>query len=131
MAWRRGWISLFLFTLAMINYVDRVALSVASKPIAEEFGLSPVTMGYLFSSFLWTYLLCLIPMGILVDRLGTKTINAAGIPPLSAATLLTRAFWRLCSLIGTRPPLGLGGPTPLPPAGRAVPDATSAGQRRT
>jgi sugar phosphate permease len=66
MGWRRGWISSFLFSLAMISYVDRVALSVASKPIAEEFGLSPVTMGYLSSSFLWTYLLCLIPMGILV-----------------------------------------------------------------
>ena len=39
MAWRRGWISLFLFTLAMINYVDRVALSVASKPISLEFDL--------------------------------------------------------------------------------------------
>jgi hypothetical protein len=47
----------------MINYVDRVALSVASKPISEEFGLSKVAMGYLFSSFLWTYLLCLLPMG--------------------------------------------------------------------
>lgn len=42
MAWRRGWISVFLFTLAMINYVDRVGLSVAAKPISEEFGLSPV-----------------------------------------------------------------------------------------
>ena len=76
MSCRRGWICLFLFTLAMINYVDRVALSVASKPIAEEFGLSPVWMGYLFSSFLWTYLICLIPMGILVDRVGTRRLNA-------------------------------------------------------
>ena len=71
MAWRRGWISVFLFTLALINYTDRVALSVAAKPIAAEFGLSPVAMGYLFSSFLWTYLVCLLPVGILVDRLGT------------------------------------------------------------
>src|SRR5258708_3604507 len=107
MAWRRGWISLFLFTLAMINYVDRVALSVASKPIAEEFGLSPVTMGYLFSSFLWTYLLCLIPMGILVDRLGTKTINAAGITLWSAATMLPRAFLGFFSLIGARLAMGI------------------------
>ena len=52
MSWRRGWISLFLFTLAMINYVDRVALSVASKPMADAFGLPPVVMGYLFSSLL-------------------------------------------------------------------------------
>src|SRR6185295_11885136 len=89
MSWRRGWISLFLFTLAMINYVDRVALSVASKPIADEFGLSPVVMGYLFSSFLWTYLLCLMPMGILVDKFGSKIVNAAGITVWSAATMLT------------------------------------------
>ena len=89
MSWRRGWICLFLFTLAMINYVDRVALSVASKSISEEFGLSPVVMGYLFSSFLWTYLLCLIPMGILVDRFGAKIVNAAGITLWSTATMLT------------------------------------------
>ena len=33
-------------------------------------------MGYLFSSFLWTYLLCLMPMGILVDKFGSKIVNA-------------------------------------------------------
>ena len=95
MTWRRGWISLFLFTLAMINYVDRVALSVASKPIAEEFGLSPVTMGYLFSSFLWTYLLCLIPMGILVDRLGTQDHQCGGHHDLVGGDHAHRRFLEL------------------------------------
>src|SRR5258706_10370393 len=130
MAWRRGWISLFLFTLAMINYVDRVALSVASKSIAEEFGLSPVTMGYLFSSFLWTYLLCLIPMGILVDRLGTKTINAAGITIWSAATMLTGVSWNFVSLIGTRLAMGIGEATTFPAGGRVVREWIPAGPRR-
>src|SRR3954462_15005744 len=111
MAWRRGWISLFLFTLAMINYVDRVALSVASKPISEEFGLSPAAMGYLFSSFLRTYLECLIPMGILVDRLGTKTVNAAGITLWSTAPMATGVSWNFISLIGTR--LARGSAKPL------------------
>lgn len=129
MAWRRGWISLFLFTLAMINYVDRVALSVASKPIADEFGLSPVTMGYLFSSFLWTYLLCLIPMGILVDRLGTKTVNAAGITIWSAATMLTGASWNFASLIGTRLAMGVGEATTFPAGGRVVREWIPAGER--
>jgi MFS family permease len=129
MAWKRGWISLFLFTLAMINYVDRVALSVASKPIAEEFGLSPATMGYLFSSFLWTYLLCLIPMGILVDRLGTKTINAAGITIWSAATMLTGASWSFASLIGTRLAMGVGEATTFPAGGRVVREWIPAGER--
>lgn len=129
MAWRRGWISLFLFTLAMINYVDRVALSVASKSIAEEFGLSPVVMGYLFSSFLWTYLLCLIPMGILVDRFGAKVVNAAGITLWSTATMLTGGSWNYASLIATRLAMGVGEATTFPAGGRVVREWIPAGER--
>ncbi|HLB96925.1 MAG TPA: MFS transporter, partial [Acetobacteraceae bacterium] len=79
MTYRRVWILVFLFTLTTINYADRVALSVAARPISVEFGLSPVQMGYLLSSFLWMYLLCLLPVGLLVDRFGSKIVNAAGI----------------------------------------------------
>ena len=129
MAWRRGWISLFLFTLAMINYVDRVALSVASKPISQEFDLSPVAMGYLFSSFLWTYLLCLIPMGILSDRFGSKTVNAAGIGLWSAATMVTGAAWNFVSLIGTRLAMGVGEATTFPAGGRVVREWIPASER--
>ena len=70
MSYRRGWVALILFALALINYVDRVTLSFAATPIAREYGLSPVMLGYLFSSFLWTYTLFLLPMGMLVDRFG-------------------------------------------------------------
>ncbi len=129
MAWRRGWISLFLFSLAMINYVDRVALSVASKPISQEFGLSPVAMGYLFSSFLWTYLVCLIPMGILVDRLGTKAVNAAGIGLWSVATMMTGGAWNFASLIATRLAMGIGEATTFPAGGRVVREWIPAGER--
>jgi len=129
MAWRRGWISVFLFTLAMINYVDRVALSVAAKPIAEEFGLSPIAMGYLFSSFLWTYLLLLIPMGILVDRFGSKAINAAGIALWSAATMLTGAAWNYASLVATRLAMGVGEASTFPAGGRVVREWIPAGER--
>ncbi len=76
---RRVLVFVFLFTLTAINYADRVALSVAAKPISIEFGLSPVAMGYLLSSFLWMYVVCLIPVGLLVDRFGGKIVNAAGI----------------------------------------------------
>jgi MFS family permease len=129
LSWRRGWISLFLFTLAMINYVDRVALSVASKPIAEQFGLSKVAMGYLFSSFLWTYLVCLLPMGILVDRFGSKALNAAGIALWSAATMLTGCAWSYASLIATRLAMGVGEATTFPAGGRVVREWIPAGER--
>ena len=86
---RRLWICVFLFTLTLINYTDRVALSVAVTPISTEFGLTRSQMGYLLSSFLWMYVFCLIPVGLLVDRFGSKVVNATGIGIWSAATVLT------------------------------------------
>jgi MFS family permease len=86
---RRLWVCVFLFVLATTNYTDRVALSVAAKPVSVEFSLNPVEMGYLFSSFLWMYILCLIPVGVLVDRFGGKVVNGGGIALWSAATVLT------------------------------------------
>jgi MFS family permease len=86
---RRSVIALFLFSLTAINYVDRLALSMAARPIAHEFGLSPVAMGYLFASYLWAYVLISIPMGMLVDRFGAKRTAAVGIGIWSAATAVT------------------------------------------
>ena len=129
MTWKRGWICLFLFTLAMINYVDRVALSVAGKAIAAEFSLSPVAMGYLLSSFLWTYLVCLIPMGILVDRLGSKKVNAGGIALWSVATMLTGGAWSYASLMATRLAMGVGEATTFPAGGRVVREWVPRGER--
>ena len=57
--------------------VDRVVLSVSATPIAKEFDISPVQLGYLFSSFLWLYVICLVPMGMIVDKFGTRAVNAA------------------------------------------------------
>jgi sugar phosphate permease len=54
---RRYWVFFLLFLFNAIAYVDRVNMSVAGEPIAHEFGLSPIALGYLFSSFLWVYVL--------------------------------------------------------------------------
>src|ERR1700745_1080642 len=87
--YRRGWIALLIFSVVIINYIDRVALSVAAKPIVAEFGFTPVQMGYLFSGFLWSYIVCLIPLGLLVERIGAKRMVGGGIAIWSAATALT------------------------------------------
>lgn len=117
---RRYWIYLFLFTLTVINYVDRIALSVASSSIVKEFGLTPVMMGYLFSSFLWLYFLALIPMGLLVDRFGTKRLNAWGIGFWSLATALTAATGGFLALLTARLFMGLGESTSYPAGGRVL-----------
>jgi MFS family permease len=108
MSYRRGWIALFLFSLSMINYMDRIALSIAAKPIALEFKLTPVGMGYLFSSFIWSYALFLLPMGFLIDRFGTKRMAAVGIFVWSAATALTGAAATFAGLMGARLVMGAG-----------------------
>jgi MFS family permease len=126
---RRNWVALLLFCLVIINYMDRVALSVAAKPIAATFGLSPVAMGYLFSSFLWTYVLCLVPIGLVVDRIGTKTILGGGLLLWSAATAFTGMGWSFASVLTGRLLMGAGEATSYPGGGRAIRDWIPEGER--
>jgi MFS family permease len=122
MTYRRAWIALLIFTAVIINYIDRIALSVASKPIAAEFGLSPIQMGYLFSGFLWTYVICLIPLGLLVERIGAKRMVGGGIAIWSAATALTAATTGLYSIFAARLVMGASEATTFPACGRVIRD---------
>ncbi len=126
---KRSWVVVFLFTLAVVNYMDRVALSVASQPISKEFGLSPVELGFLFSSFLWTYLICLLPIGAMVDRIGPKRINAWGIGLWSLATVATGLSWNYASLVATRLAMGAGEATTFPAGARVIRQWIPAGER--
>jgi ACS family glucarate transporter-like MFS transporter len=114
---RRAWIALLIFTAVIINYMDRVALSVAAKPLAAEFGFSPIQMGYLFSGFLWTYVLCLVPLGLLVEKIGAKRMVGGGIAIWSLATALTAATAGFASLLLARLVMGASEATTFPAAG--------------
>ncbi|WP_321937467.1 MFS transporter [Paraburkholderia sp. J8-2] len=129
MSYRRGWIAVFLFSLSMINYMDRIALSIAAKPIEHEFHLTAVGMGYLFSSFIWSYAVFLLPMGFLVDRFGTKRMAGVGIFIWSAATALTGAATSFASLIAARLVMGAGESTSNPVGGKVIRQWIPAGER--
>jgi MFS family permease len=126
---RRLWVCVFLFSLTTINYTDRVALSVAAKPVSVEFGLTPVEMGYLFSSFLWMYLLCLIPVGLLVDRFGGKVVNGGGIALWSAATVLTGFSTGYGFMAASRVVMGMGESTSWPACNRIIREWFPASER--
>lgn len=119
---KRIWIYVFLFTLTLINYVDRVSLSVASHALKEEFDISPIAMGYLFSSFVWLYFIALIPMGYLVGRYGPKKVNTYGIGVWSIATVCTAFTTGFLSLISCRLIMGAGEATTYPAGARVVRD---------
>ena len=54
---RRWRIAVLLGIGVIVNFFDRVNLSVAVTPLKSEFGLSTVAIGYLLSTYSWTYVL--------------------------------------------------------------------------
>jgi MFS family permease len=128
---KRSFIALFLFSLTAINYLDRLALSMAARPIAQEFHLSPVQLGYLFSSYLWAYVLVSIPMGLLVDRFGARRATAVGIAIWSAATACTGAGLNYLMLMASRFVMGGGEAVTNPSGARIVREWFPASERGT
>src|SRR6516162_5772781 len=70
---------LWLFVLSAVAYLDRVNLSVAGTKLAQEFSISNVQLGLVFSSFLVGYALFQTPAGWLADRFGPRRILTAGV----------------------------------------------------
>ncbi len=120
MTYRRGWVAVFLFTLAMINYMDRIALSIAAKAVQTEFHISTIKMGYLFSSFVWSYAVFLLPMGFLIDRFGAKRLAAIGIAIWSAATVFTGLTTSFSSILFARLVMGAGESTSNPIGAKVI-----------
>ena len=108
MSHRRGWIALLLFALALINDIDWAPLSFAAAPIAREYGLPPVLPGYMSCSFLWTYTLFLLPMGLMVDRSGARWVAGFGVGVWSLATASTGMAGSFAALLSTRLVMGAG-----------------------
>jgi ACS family glucarate transporter-like MFS transporter len=77
-----------ILLLATVAYADRAILSIAGPGISKEFGLNHVQLGYVLSAFSWAYVVGQIPGGLLLDRLGTKTMYGATLILWSIATML-------------------------------------------
>ena len=63
-----------IFAVTVINYADRATISIAGDAIQNDFGISSVALGYIFSAFGWSYLIGQIPGGWLLDRFGSKKV---------------------------------------------------------
>ncbi|MEJ5177157.1 MFS transporter [Erwinia sp. MYb416] len=72
-------ILLMLFVVTAINYMDRANLSVAGSHIQGEFALTPTQLGLLFSMFTWFYAMSQIPVGYILDRVGSRILYGSAI----------------------------------------------------
>ncbi len=70
-----GWI----FVIAAIAFLDRVNISIAGQFMAQEFHLSTVQLGWVFSAFVAGYALSQTPGGWLADRFGPRKVLTIGI----------------------------------------------------
>jgi ACS family glucarate transporter-like MFS transporter len=90
-----------LFFVTTINYADRATLSIAGPALSKELGLDPVTMGYMFSAFGWSYVIGQLPGGWLLDRFGSKMVYFASIFAWSLFTFLQGGVGFLSATVGT------------------------------
>ena len=71
----RWGIGVLLGVGVLINYFDRINLSVAAPQLKHDFGLTDGELGWLFSGFFWSYALLQIPTGMILDRFGVTWVN--------------------------------------------------------
>jgi ACS family glucarate transporter-like MFS transporter len=64
--------------------------------------------------------ICLLPVGIMLDRFSARNINSIGIALWSLAMAATAGVWSFGSLLGTRLVMGAGEATSIPSCGRIV-----------
>jgi MFS transporter, ACS family, glucarate transporter len=96
------------FTLSMLLYVDRVAISTAKGPIAGELNLTDTQFGWVLSAFALGYALFQTPSGALADRFGPRRVLASIVALWSFFTALTGLAWNLVSLLVFRFLFGAG-----------------------
>ena len=107
------------FTLAMLLYIDRIAISTAKGPITGAFGLSDTQFGWVLSAFALGYALSQIPAGAIVDRFGPRLVLAAIVAVWSFFTGLTGLAFGFISLLVIRTLFGMAEAGAWPACARA------------
>ena len=77
--------------LAILSYIDRVAISQAAGPISADLHLTKAQMGLVFSAFGLSYALFEVPIGRLGDRIGVRRVLVRVVLGWSFFTALTGA----------------------------------------
>lgn len=98
----------FLCTLAMLLYIDRVCIGQAAKSIQDELGLTKTQMSWVFNAFALAYCLFEVPTGHWGDRYGSRGVITRIVIWWSLFTALTGAAFGLWSLIAVRFLFGAG-----------------------
>jgi ACS family D-galactonate transporter-like MFS transporter len=89
-----------------INFFDRYNLAAAVPTLMKEFGFSPARMGMLMSAYSWAWVVCVIPIGYLLNRKSPKMIGFFACLGWGLVTLFTAVVSGLYSFLAVRLALG-------------------------
>jgi MFS transporter, ACS family, D-galactonate transporter len=118
---RRRWRIAWLLGLGvLVNYFDRVNLSVSHGALYTAFGISDVAFGYLSAAYNWSYALCQLPVGVLLDRFGVRRVQRNGIFIWSMASFAAAITPNLTGFFGARLLLGIGEAPTFPANAKAI-----------
>src|SRR5438270_13567650 len=113
-------IAAMLCAATMINYADRLTLSVVSVDIRREFSLGEQDYSHVVTLFLLAYAIMYAGSGYILDRLGTRRGFSLFIFMWSVAAMAHGLATGKWSLAACRFLLGLGEPGAWPAAAKAV-----------
>ncbi len=117
---RRWRIAFLLGVGVLVNFFDRINLSVARDALHVSFGLSLVAFGYLSSAFSWTYALMQMPAGVLLDRWGVRRVGRVSTLLWSLSSLATSIAPGLGWFFGARFLLGVSESPTFPANAKAL-----------
>src|SRR6202049_3312815 len=98
----RWYILVLISLMYLITYLDRVNISTAAPVISKEFGFDKVTMGIIFSAFVWAYAIFQVPGGWLSDRFGAWRVLTVIVTYWSIMTAATAAATGAVSFVIVR-----------------------------
>ena len=110
----------FLFLIGVVNYLDRSALSIANTTIQADLAISPMQMGVMLSAFSIAYAFSQLPLGALIDKLGSKLALGGSLVVWSVAQAAFGLFSSYGHLVGLRVLLGIGEAPVFPSAAKAL-----------
>ena len=120
------WLLVFwMFAISAISFLDRVNISIAGRFIQQEFHITDLQLGNVFSAFLLGYALFQAPAGRLADRFGPRLILTLGTLWWGVFTALTAMVSAsmaslLLVLLAVRFSLGTGEAVLFPASNRLV-----------
>ena len=118
---RGGWSIAFLLAFGVIiNFFDRINLSVSQEALHAAFGLSLISFGYLSSAFSWSYAAMQVPAGLLLDRFGVRRVGRITTFLWSVASFCAALSTGLTGLFAARLLLGVAESPTFPANAKAI-----------